>query len=102
MTMKLFMMAAALAFLTFAAEAQQNEQSSDRGAAATAGESTVRPMLGMGSKTMSSCVADQKKYCGATPDAVVKECLVRNWTRLADACQDALGKPFDGAPPPRE
>jgi hypothetical protein len=100
--MKAFMMAAALAVFAAAANAQSNDQTSDRGAAATAKESSVRPVIGMGSKTMSSCAGDQRKYCGATPDAVLKECLVRNWTRIADACQDALGKPFDGAAPHRE
>jgi hypothetical protein len=102
MTMKMFLMAAALAAIATAAGAQSNDQTSDRGAAATAKESSVRPAMGMGSKTMSSCTNDQKKYCGATPDAVLKECLVKNWTRIADACQDALGKPFDGAAPHRE
>ena len=100
--MKIFITAAALTLFALAARAQQNDQTADRGVAATAGESMVRPTFGMGSKTMSSCAADQKKYCSAAPDAVMKECLVRNWTRIADACQDALGKPFDGAPPHRE
>lgn len=64
-------------------------------AALAQGQSTSRPAVGIGSKTMASCSADQKKFCSSTPEAVMKECLVKNWTRIASDCQDALATPVD-------
>lgn len=70
------------------------------GAAALAQEqNTSRPAVGIGSKTMASCSMDQKKFCASTPEAVMKECLVRNWTRIASDCQDALATPVDRVNP---
>ena len=64
---------------------------------AVAQQSFEKPALGMGSKTIESCRADTQKYCTRAPEAVVKECLVKYWTSISSDCQDALGKPFDGA-----
>lgn len=56
-----------------------------------------RPAIGMGSKTMASCTADQRKVCANATDYMTKECLVKNWDHISSDCQDALGIPFDGA-----
>jgi hypothetical protein len=56
-----------------------------------------RPTIGMGSKTMESCTMDKQKSCSTVPDSILKECLVKNWNTITSDCQDALGKPFDGA-----
>lgn len=99
--MKTFtIVAVALAF-TGAAMAQSNQQSSDRGAAATSGQGMSRPAIGMGSKTMASCTADKQKVCASATEYMTKECLVKNWDVISSDCQDALGKPFDGAAPHR-
>ena len=100
--MKIFIVAAALALTGAVAMAQSNQQSSDRAAAATAGESTSRPAIGMGSKTMASCTVDKQKVCATATDYMTKECLVKNWDVISSDCQDALGKPFDGAAPHRD
>lgn len=100
--MKAFITAiAVLALATGASLAQSYPQSSDRAAAATAGEIS-RPAIGMGSKTMASCTEDKRKFCATASDYVTKECLVKSWTAITNDCQDALGKPFDGAAPHRE
>jgi hypothetical protein len=99
----LIIAAAGLAFTAGAVMAQQPyQQSSDRAATATSGENMSRPAVGMGSKTMSSCTADKQKFCASASDYMTKECLVKNWDVIASDCQDALGKPFDGAAPHRE
>ncbi|HEY4077672.1 MAG TPA: hypothetical protein VGM26_12160 [Rhizomicrobium sp.] len=102
--MKSFIIVTAmLAFACGQAVAQPNQQSSDRGAAATQGESAMsRPAVGMGSKTMESCRTDTQKFCATASDYVRKECLVKNWDVITSDCQDALGKPFDGAAPHHE
>ncbi len=101
--MKAFIIVAAgLAFTSAAAIAQPYQQSSDRAASATSGESVLRPAIGMGSKTMASCTADKQKVCATASDYMTKECLVKNWDVISSDCQDALGKPFDGAAPHRE
>jgi hypothetical protein len=64
-------------------------------------QSTSRPAIGIGSKTMASCTNDQKKFCAGTPEAVMKECLVKNWTRIASDCQDALATPVNRINPRR-
>jgi len=56
-----------------------------------------RPTIGMGSKTMDSCTADKEKVCASATDYMTKECLVKNWDHISSDCQDALGRPFDGA-----
>jgi len=95
--------AVVLAFAPGLASAQSNQQSSDRGAAATQSDSGMsRPAIGMGSKTMESCKADTQKFCATASDLIRKECLVKNWDVITSDCQDALGKPFDGAAPHRE
>jgi len=100
--MKAFIIAmAGLALASGVAIAQPYQQSSDRAAAATA-ENVSRPTIGMGSKTMASCTEDKRKFCATASDYMTKECLVKNWTAIANDCQDALGKPFDGAAPHRE
>ncbi len=93
--------AVATAFTGVVAMAQSNPQSSDRAAAATSGESVSRPAFGMGSKTMASCTVDKQKVCATATDYMTKECLVKNWDVISSDCQDALGKPFDGAAPHR-
>lgn len=94
---------AALALTAGVAMAQQPyQQSSDRAAAATTSENMSRPAVGMGSKTMASCTADKQKFCATASDYMTKECLVKNWDLIAGDCQDALGKPFDGAAPHRD
>jgi hypothetical protein len=80
----IIMAAAALAFATGVAAAQQGGD-----------QDTTRPAMGMGSKTMGSCREDSRKYCATSSDYVRKECLVRNWDHISSDCQDALGKPFD-------
>jgi hypothetical protein len=102
--MKSFVIAmSALVFFSSLAAAQPNQQSSDRGAAATQGDSNMsRPEVGMGSKTMESCRADTQKFCATASDYIRKECLVKNWDVISSDCQDALGKPFDGAAPHHE
>jgi hypothetical protein len=80
-----FITAAALAFTAGMASAQQGDQTMSR------------PAVGMGSKTMDSCREDTAKYCATSSDYVRKECLVKNWDYISSDCQDALGKPFDGA-----
>ena len=78
----------AAAFFLFSAvmaSAQQGDQN------------MTRPTIGMGSKTMDSCRDDVQKYCSTASDYIRKECLVKNWDHIASDCQDALGKPFDGA-----
>jgi hypothetical protein len=54
---------------------------------------SVRPKIGMGSKTMAFCTQDTRKFCSAVPGAILKECLVRNWDYITSNCQDALGIP---------
>lgn len=60
------------------------------------GDSPPRPTIGMGSKTMASCTQDMQKYCSTAPNAVLKECLVKNWNHITSDCQDALGTPAGG------
>jgi len=55
----------------------------------------VKPAIGVGSKSMDRCSADQRKFCATTPSAVMKECLVTHWNRIAGDCQDALATPID-------
>jgi hypothetical protein len=55
----------------------------------------ARPAVGIGSKSMDSCSADQRKFCAATASGVMKECLVANWNRIASDCQDALATSVD-------
>lgn len=55
----------------------------------------ARPAVGIGSKSMDSCSADQRKFCATTASGVMKECLVANWNRIASDCQDALATPVD-------
>lgn len=90
-----------LVFASAFAVAQPYQQSSDRAAAATQGAMS-RPAVGMGSKTMESCTADTQKFCATASDYMRKECLVKNWDVITSDCQDALGKPFDGAAPHRD
>jgi len=59
-------------------------------------QSTERPLIGMGSKTMESCRADTQKYCASSSEYMRRECLVKNWNNIASDCQDALGTHFDG------
>jgi hypothetical protein len=94
----LFIAAATFVLASGAALAQPSQQSSDRGAAATQGDQNIsRPAVGMGSKTMASCSDDTQKHCASATDYMRKECLVKNWDLISSSCQDALGKPFDGA-----
>jgi hypothetical protein len=90
---------AGLALAAGAATAQANDQTSDRAAKATAGN-VSRPAIG--SKTMASCTIDKQKVCAMASDYMAKECLVKNWDVISSDCQDALGKPFDGAAPHRD
>ncbi len=100
--MKAFIIVAAMLASAGIAMAQPYQQSSDRAASATSGDAMSRPAIGMGSKTMASCTADKQKVCASATDYMTKECLVKNWDAISSDCQDALGKPFDGAEPHRD
>ena len=54
-----------------------------------------KPAIGVGSKSMDTCSAVQRKFCATTASGVMKECLVTNWNHLTSDCQDALGTPVD-------
>jgi hypothetical protein len=47
-------------------------------------------------KPMTSCAQDMQKYCSTAPNAVLKECLVKNWDHITSDCQDALSTPASG------
>lgn len=56
----------------------------------------VRPLTGMGSKSLESCTTDKRKFCTTTAsDSILKECLVKNWNYISSDCQDALGMQID-------
>jgi hypothetical protein len=49
--------------------------------------------VGIGSKTMESCREDIRKVCSTATSPMQKECLVKNWMKISNDCQDAVGKP---------
>lgn len=49
---------------------------------------------GLNGKTVDSCKADIRKFCGAA--ALKQECLVAHWTKISSDCQDGLATPMRG------
>jgi hypothetical protein len=61
--------------------------------ASVAQEQPGSPRVGIGSKTMESCREDIRKLCSTATSPMQKECLVKNWMKISNDCQDAVGKP---------
>jgi hypothetical protein len=63
------------------------------GTASVAQEQAGAPRVGIGSKTMGSCKEDIRKLCSTATEPMQKECLVKNWMKISNDCQDAVAKP---------
>jgi len=61
--------------------------------ASVAQEQAGAPRVGIGSKTMGSCKEDIRKLCSTATEPMQKECLVKNWMKISNDCQDAVAKP---------
>jgi hypothetical protein len=61
--------------------------------ASVAQEQPGTPRVGIGSKTMDSCKEDIRKLCSTATAPMQKECLVKNWMKISNDCQDAVAKP---------
>ena len=61
--------------------------------ASIAQEQAGAPRVGIGSKTMGSCKEDIRKLCSTATEPMQKECLVKNWMKISNDCQDAVAKP---------